>query len=119
MKRKLIFAQKVAACDIKRVGMEIKTVEKLLPYLESYNTFETINNIVGICNDQLMTWIDKIKIFLIRCSDCSTKYYIFSQKLTKVLLQKLFTWMPFKKANQNISNQQTSKNVNRIPQSAP
>ena len=77
MKRKLIFAEKISTYGRNRLQMEIENMEKLLPYIESYNTFETSNDIVDIRNYKFMTRSDKIRILLEEHLDCSTKYYVF------------------------------------------
>ena len=77
MKRELILCVKDSNYDRKKLEMEIEIMKKLLPYIESYNTFEASNDIFDPHNHKLLTRSHKIIIVLEDGLDCTTKYYVF------------------------------------------
>ena len=77
MERELILHVKDSNYDRKKLDMEIETMKKLLPYIESYNTFEASNDIFDIRSHKLMTRSSKIRNAFEEGLDCTTGYYVF------------------------------------------
>ena len=77
MERELILPVKDANYDRRKVEMEIETMKKLLPYIESFNTFLANNEIFDIHNHKLVTRSAKIRNAFEEGIDATTKYYIF------------------------------------------
>jgi hypothetical protein len=76
MERGLILCVKDSNYDRKKIEMEIETMKKFLPYIESYDTFEASNDIFDIHEHKMITRSNKRNAFeegLV----CSTKYYVF------------------------------------------
>lgn len=76
MRRELILCLKDSNYDKRKAELEIETMKKLLPYIESYNTFEASNDIFDIHDHKLLTKSRKIIIALEEGFACTTKYYI-------------------------------------------
>ena len=77
MEREVILTVKDSNYDRKKLEMEIETVKKLLPYIESFSTFVANNDIFDIRNHKFITKISKIRNVFEEGLDCSTKYYVF------------------------------------------
>ena len=77
MERELILSVKDSNYDRKKLEMEIETIKKLLPYIESFSTFVANNDIFDIRNHKLITRISKIRNAFEEGLDCTTKYYVF------------------------------------------
>ena len=77
MERELILHMKDCNYDKAKLDMEIETMEKLLPYIESFQTFEVSNDIFGIRDHKLITGSDKTRNVFKEGLDCTTKYYVF------------------------------------------
>ena len=77
MERELILHMKDSNYDRKKLDMEIETMKKLLPYIESYLTFEVSNDIFDIRDHKLITRSSKIRNVFKEGLDCTTKYYVF------------------------------------------
>ena len=77
MERELILHMKEGNYDRKKLDMEIETMKKLLPYIESYSTFEVSNDIFDNRDHKLITGSNKIKDAFEEGLDFTTKYYVF------------------------------------------
>jgi len=77
MERELILSVKDSNYDRKKLEMEIETIKKLLPYIESFSTFAANNDIFDIRNHKFITKNSKIRTAFEEGLDCSTKYYVF------------------------------------------
>ena len=77
MERELILHVKDSNYDRKKLDMEIETVKKLLPYIESYNTFKVSNDIFDIRDHKMIIRNNKIRDVFEEGLDCTTKYYVF------------------------------------------
>jgi len=63
--------------DGAKLEMEIAAIQKLLPYIESFNAFVTNNDICDIRNHKFITNITKISKSLKDGLGCITKYFVF------------------------------------------
>jgi len=61
MERELILPVKDSNYDKKKLENEIETMKKLLPYIESYLTFEVSNDIFDIRDHKLITRSNEIR----------------------------------------------------------
>lgn len=77
MERELILPVKDSNYDKRKLENEIETMKKLLPYIESFNTFLANNDIFDIRNHTLVTKSNKIKNAFEEGLEATTKYYVF------------------------------------------
>jgi len=77
MERELILPVKDSNYDKKKLENEIETMKKLLPYIESFNTFIANNDIFDIRNHKLVTRSNRIRNAFEEGLDSTTKYYVF------------------------------------------
>ena len=77
MERELILPVKDSNYDKKKLENEIETMKKLLPYIESFNTFVANNDIFDIRNHKLVTRSSKIRTAFEEGLESTTKYYVF------------------------------------------
>ena len=78
MEREL-FLVKESNYDGTKLQMEIETIEKLLPYIESFSAFVANNDICDLCHHTFITNNDNIRNALEEGLDCTTKYYVFGK----------------------------------------
>ena len=83
MQRELILHVKDSNYDRKKLDMEIETIQRLLPDIESYSTFKASNDIFDIRDHRLITRSNKIKNAFEEGLDCTTKYYVFCKNWLK------------------------------------
>ena len=76
MKRELFFVKEINHAGTK-LEMEIETIKKLLPYIESFSALVTNNDICDIRNHTFITNKRKIRSAFEEGLDCTTKYYVF------------------------------------------
>ncbi len=76
MERELFFLNEANYDPTKR-KMEIETIKKLLPHLESFSAFVANNDICDIRNRTFITNDNRIRHALEEGLDGTTKYYVF------------------------------------------
>jgi len=79
MERELILPVKDSNYDKKKVQNEIETMKKLLPFIESFKSFFTNNDVFDIRNHKLVTRYNKIRDAFDEGLESTTKYYVFSK----------------------------------------
>ncbi len=79
MERELILPVKDSNYDRKKVQNEIETMKKLLPFIESFKSFFTNNDVFDIRNHKLVTRYNKIRDAFDEGLESTTKYYVFSK----------------------------------------
>ena len=63
--------------DGTKLELEIETIKKLLPYIESFSALVANNDICDIRNHTFITNSNKIRNAVKEGLDCTTKYYVF------------------------------------------
>ena len=76
MERELFFINE-SNYDETKLEMEIETIKKLLPYIESFSAFVANNEICDIRNHAFITNNNKIRNAMEDGLDCTTQYYVF------------------------------------------
>ena len=74
---RVILHMKDRNCDENIINMEIKIMQKILPFLESYDTFKACNDIFDIRDHKFIRRSNKIENVFKEGLDCITKYYVF------------------------------------------
>ena len=77
MEREVILTVKDSNYDRKKLEMEIETMKKLLPYIESFSAFAANNDIFDIRSNKLITRSNKIRSAFEEGLDWTGKYYVF------------------------------------------
>jgi len=77
MERELILPVKDSNYDKKKVENEIETMKKLLPYIESFKSFFTNNDVFDIRSHKLVTKYNRIRNAFDEGLQSTTKYYVF------------------------------------------
>jgi hypothetical protein len=76
MKRELFFVKESNHAGTK-LEIEIETINKLLPQIESFSAFVANNEICDIRNHTFITNNNKIRNAMEEGLDCTTQYYVF------------------------------------------
>jgi hypothetical protein len=79
MERELILPVKDSNYDKKKVENEIETMKRLLPYIESFKSFFTNNDVFDIRSHKLITKYNKIRDVFEEGVESTAKYYVFSK----------------------------------------
>ncbi len=79
MERELILPVKGSNYDKKKMAIEIATMEKFLPYIESFKTFCLTNDVFEIGTHKLITKSRKIKAAYEQGMEKTNRYYVFSK----------------------------------------
>lgn len=77
MERELILCVKDKNYDREMVAIEIETMKRLLPYIESYLAFKESNDIFDIRDHRLITRSNVIRNVFKEGFGRTTKYYVF------------------------------------------